>query len=128
MNAYATKSQNAYRASSVMTASHSEHLVMLYDGARRFLHQASVAMAAGDVELTHVKLSRAEDILRHLRNTLDMSQGQLAERLQAIYTFSLDHLRRARFDRDPAKLEQVGEMLGRLRDSWAAIAEPQAAA
>ena len=101
---------------------------MLYDGARRFLYQASVAMATGDIEATHNKLTRAEEIIRHLRNTLDMEQGQLPHRLHAIYTFALEHLRRARFDQDPAKLDQVSDMLGRLRDSWAAVAEPSAAA
>jgi flagellar secretion chaperone FliS len=128
MSAYAANSPSAYRTNSVLTASHSQHVVMLYDGARRFLHQASVAMAAKDHEATANKLGRAEDIIRHLRNTLDMQQGQLALRLYSIYTFSLDHLRRARFDQDPAKVEQVSEMLGRLRDAWAAVSEPRAAA
>ena len=124
MSPYApTASPNAYRASSVLTASPGQLVVMLYDGARRFLQQASVAMADKQIVLAHNKLTRAEDIIRHLRSTLDMDQGQIAERLQSIYTFSLSHLRQARLDQDPRKIDEVADMLGRLRESWAAIAD-----
>jgi flagellar secretion chaperone FliS len=117
-----TYSPNAYRASSVLTASSGQLIVMLYDGARRFLTQAAVAMREHQIPAAHNKLTRAENIIRHLRNTLDMEQGQIAERLHSIYTFSLDHLRQARLEQDPQKVEQVIEMLGTLRESWAAIA------
>lgn len=121
MSTYAP-SPNAYRANSVLTASHGQQIVMLYDGARRFLHQASAAMAERQTVVAHNKLTGAEEILRHLRNTLDMTQGQLPDRLYSIYTFSLNHLRKGRMDQDPAKLDEVNELLGRLRESWAAIA------
>ena len=124
MSTYAaTYSPNAYRASAVLTASPGQLVVMLYDGARRFLHQASVAMGERDVPVAHNKLTRAEEIIRHLRNTLDMDQGELPARLQSIYTFSLSHLRQARLDQDPAKILEIDEMLGKLRESWAAIAD-----
>ncbi|HEY1508669.1 MAG TPA: flagellar export chaperone FliS [Solirubrobacteraceae bacterium] len=111
----------AYRESAVLSAQPEQLVVMLYDGARRFLHQASVAMRDQQVELSHRKLRRAEDILLHLRTALDMEQGQIAERLQAIYVFCQSYLRQARLDRDPAKIERVNALLGELRDAWAAI-------
>jgi flagellar secretion chaperone FliS len=119
----ATYSPNAYRASSVLTASSGQLIVMLYDGARRFLHQAAVAMGEREIVVAHNKLTRAENIIRHLRNTLDMEQGQISDRLYAIYTFSLSHLRQARIEQSPAKLEEINELLGKLRESWAAIAD-----
>lgn len=122
MSALSYSSPRAYRDSAVLTAPPERLVVMLYDGARRFLHQAAAAMRAGDLELSHQKLRRAEDIIAHLREVLDHDKGeQVAARLQAIYTFSLSHLMSARFDRDAGKLDQVSEMLGQLRESWAAI-------
>ncbi len=121
MSTHAPYTPNAYRANAVLTASHGQQIVMLYDGARRFLFQAAAAMSEGHGMAAHNKLTRAEDIIRHLRTTLDMDQGQLPERLNAIYSFSLTHLRQARLDQDPGKLDEVSELLGRLRDSWAAI-------
>jgi flagellar protein FliS len=85
-------------------------------------------MGSGDVPGAHNKLVRAENILRHLRSTLDLDQGQVADRLQAIYTFSLSHLRQGRLEQDAGKIDEVAGMLGRLRASWAAIAEQVEAA
>jgi flagellar protein FliS len=112
----------AYRDSAVLTAPPERLVVMLYDGARRFLYQAAAAMREGQIEASHNKLRRAEDIIVHLRDTLDHERGgPIAPRLAAIYAFSLRHLMQARFDRDPSKLDFVGELLGQLRESWAAI-------
>jgi flagellar secretion chaperone FliS len=124
MSTYAaTHSPNAYRSSAVLTASPGQLVVMLYDGARRFLNQAAVAMDERDIPGAHNKLTRAEDIIRQLRNALDMTQGELPARLQSIYTFSLSHLRQARLDQNPGKILEIDEILGKLRESWAAIAD-----
>ncbi len=79
----AAASPNAYRESAVLSAPPEMLVVMLYDGARRFLFQAGVAMQNQQIELSHRKLRRAEDIIQHLRDTLDMEQGELPQRLEA---------------------------------------------
>jgi flagellar protein FliS len=71
----------------------------------------------------HRKLRRAEDIIIHLRDALDMEQGEISERLHAIYMFCLRHLRQARFDQDPAKIEDVRKLLSELREAWATISQ-----
>ncbi|MGZ4231321.1 MAG: flagellar export chaperone FliS [Solirubrobacteraceae bacterium] len=112
----------AYRESAVLSAQPEQLVVMLYDGARRFLHQAAIAMGEGQVELAHRKLRRTEDILLHLREVLDMEQGgEIAARLESIYMFCQSYLLKARLDRDPAKVDRVSAMLGELRDAWATI-------
>ena len=115
-------SPSAYRQSAVLTASPEQLVVMLYDGARRFLGQATAAMRSGDVETSHLKLRRAEAIIAHLRDTLDLDQGEVAERLQAIYAFCHRHLNDARVQRDPKKIEQVNALLGELRSAWSSVA------
>jgi flagellar secretion chaperone FliS len=117
-----TATPNAYRESAVLSAPPEVLVVMLYDGARRFLFQAGVAMRDRQIELAHRKLRRAEDIIHHLRDSLDMDQGEISQRLEAIYLFCLRHLQQARFDRDANKLEQVSTLLGELREAWATIA------
>ena len=112
----------AYRQSAVLTASPQQLVVMLYDGAHRFLNQAAIAMRSGDVQMAHIKLRRAETIILHLRETLDMSQGEIAERLHSIYIFCGRHLNEARLGRDPEKIERVDGLLCELRDAWAQAA------
>ncbi len=118
-----TASPQAYRENTVLSASPAQLVVMLYDGTRRFLRQAATAMRAGEVERAHNALRSAEQIVAHLDGVLDHEQGgELAEQLHSIYQFCLAYLNRARMGLEADKLEQVGEMLGELRESWAEIA------
>ncbi len=117
-----TASHAAYRRGEVLAASPGELVVLLYDGARRFLRQGAHAMGEQQVERAHNALRRAERIIAHLDATLDDDQGELPQHLHAIYAFCLKHLNDARNEQDPAKVEEVGEMLGELRDAWAQIA------
>jgi flagellar secretion chaperone FliS len=116
----------AYRHNAVLAATPAQLVVMLHDGARRFLRQSAIAMRAGEVERAHTTLRRVELIIAHLDGTLDFEQGQIPARLHAIYQFSLAHLNRGRMGQDPAKLEEVSELLGELRDAWAQIAAQDA--
>ena len=115
-------SPDAYRQSAVLSATPAELVVMLYDGASRFLRQAATAMRARDVERAHNALRRAELIIAHLDGTLDSEQGEIADRLHAIYHFCLAHLNRGRLAQDAGKLEEVSGLLGELRAAWAEVA------
>lgn len=115
-------SPQAYRESAVLTAPPERLVVMLYDGARRFLFQAATAMRDGDVPTAHERLRRAERIVEHLLATLDMSAGEIAERLEAIYVFCLEQLAEGRMRQDADKLDSVSGMLGELREAWAQLA------
>jgi flagellar protein FliS len=113
----------AYRQQSVLTATPGQLVVMLYDGAVRFLHQAAYAMREGNVAVSGNRLQRAEAILDELLATLDLEKGDvIASRLQGIYVFCLRHLMEARLERSPEMIEQVSELLGELRESWAQVA------
>ena len=121
-------SPQAYRESAVLTAPPERLVVMLYDGARRFLQQAATAMRDGDVPTAHERLRRAERIVEHLDATLDLSQGEISERLEGIYAFCLRLMGEARLQRDASRLETVGRLLGELREAWAQLAAGGAAA
>ena len=111
-----------YRENSILTAPPERLVVMLYDGANRFLRQGAEAMRSDAHSASNSRLQRAEAIIDELMSTLDMEQGQVAERLQAIYLFSRRTLMEARLERDPDKVEQVADLLGELREAWASIA------
>lgn len=115
-------SPQAYRESAVLTAPPERLVVMLYDGARRFLSQAAAAMRDGDVPTAHERLRRAERIVEHLLATLDMSQGEIAQRLEAIYVFCLEQLSEGRMRQDARLLDTVSGLLGELREAWAQVA------
>lgn len=115
-------SHAAYRRGAVLAATPGELVVMLYDGARRFLRQAAIAMQAGEFERAHNTLRNAERIIAHLDGTLDYEQGELPQRLHAIYSFCLSQLNAARISQDTVRIEQVSGLLGELREAWSQAA------
>jgi flagellar protein FliS len=121
MSAYQTASR-AYAESSVLTASPERLVVMLYDGAGRFLARAAAATRAGDAGAAGTALGRAGAILDELLATLDPAGGEIAERLRGIYLFCGRELVAAQLRRDPARIERVAKLLAELRESWEAIA------
>jgi flagellar protein FliS len=108
MTPYAT-AQQAYRDSAILTAPPERLVVMLYDGANRFLIQGATAMRDGN-------LSVMND--RQLRATLDMSAGQVAANLESIYSFCQRLLLEARLKQDAEKIDHVAKLLRELRDAW----------
>jgi flagellar protein FliS len=112
----------AYRRGEVLSATPGQLVVLLYDGARRFMRQATTAMRQREIERAHNALRRAERIIAHLDGTLDYEQGELPQRLHSIYVFCLAHLGAARVGLDPVKVEEVAELLGELREAWSQVA------
>ena len=121
MSDYSSAKQ-AYTEASIMTAPPERLVVMLYDGAIRFLSQSAVAMETGNREIATNRLNRARAIIDHLNLSLDMDQGEISERLRAIYLFSKRHMAEALVHQDPTRLKTVARLLGELRESWDAIA------
>ena len=119
----------AYRESAILTASPEQLVVLLYDGALRFLRQAQAAHGEGAHQHARDRLDRAEAIVDELLATLDLEAGgELAHRLQGIYVFCKRCLMECRLERDPAKAATVLRLLGELRGAWAGIAAPAAQA
>jgi flagellar secretion chaperone FliS len=125
MNPYARP--NAYRENSIMTASPEQLVVMLYDGAGRFLRQAEDCMIDGSWLQASEKLSRAEAIIDELLATLDMDAGEVADRLQSIYVFCKTRLIEARIERDAVRVDQVARLLSELREAWSQVRSPAVA-
>jgi flagellar secretion chaperone FliS len=111
-------SPRAYRQNAVLSASPGQLILELYDGARRFLRQASEAMGEHQVERAHNALRRAELIIAHLDEVIDDEQGEISSHLHAVYAVYLSELERARRQQDRGRIELVSRLLGQLRDAW----------
>ena len=118
-----TLAPQAYKESAVLTATPGQLVVMLYDGIRRFLFQATVAMREGNIESCNNRLQRAEAIIDELNATLDMSAGEVSENLRSLYVFSRGHLMQARIKRSPEMIEEVSKLLDTVGDAWREIAK-----
>jgi flagellar protein FliS len=113
----------AYTEASVLTASPGRLVVMLYDGAVRFLSQGAVAMRAGDLERMRDRLRRAEAIVDELNLILDMRYGEIPAQLRSLYLFCKRQIQVASIKVDPERVDHVVHLLTDLRESWEQIAD-----
>lgn len=111
-----------YQQQAVLTASPGQLVVMLYDGACRFLSQGAFAMREADRVRSHERLRRGEAIIDELLCTLNLEAGEIAEQLHGIYVFCKQQLAEARLEDDADKVEWVRDQLADLREAWAQIA------
>lgn len=107
-----------------------EIVVLLYDGAIRQLSQARDAMAGGDLVVKRDALSRGIAIVTELQSMLNLADGgEIAARLDGLYTYIHGCCLDANTQRNPARLDEAVRLLATLRSAWADIAgAPQTAA
>ncbi len=113
----------AYRRTETLSRSPLELVVMLYDGALRFVSEGRAAMVRGDVRARTHAIGRAMAIVGELQNTLNLEEGgEMATELDRLYRFVTDRLVETTVTRDVAPLDQAQKVLMTLRDGWAMIA------
>jgi len=115
MNAY----MNQYQQNHIATASPEQILIMLYDGALRFLGQAASGIEAGDRELRTRYINKSIAILSELSATLDHEiGGDISANLAALYDYMIRELMSANASNDIQPLRVVEKMLAELRETW----------
>ncbi len=114
-----------YFANQVRTASPEKIMIMLYDGAIRFLRQARQAMEEGDRVGRMKKISRVVAILTELSNTLDFEKGgEIAENLDGLYWYMIRELTSVNISETSEPMDTAENILLELREAWSqAIAE-----
>lgn len=111
-----------YLRNTVETATPTRLVVMLYDGAIRFLSQALPAMRSRDFEAQTRFLGKAQDIISHLHAHLDYEAGgSVARQLATVYGPMYDMLTYANIFNDTGRVERVIEVLRDLREAWVEV-------
>lgn len=117
------KGVETYQETAVTTQNKGKLVVMLYEGAIKFLKMAIKEIEAKDPEAKGEHISKAVDILFELNTVLDMDAGgEVATNLRKLYVFMGRHLTEANKEQDAGKIEEVIKMLEELNQSWKAIA------
>ena len=116
-----------YRQTQVQSRTPLELVVMLYDGALTFLHQAREAIERGDIAARRDASSRAIAIISELQSTLNMEQGgEIAQRLDDLYVYVNGRIIAAAAENGVGPIDDATRVLTVLRESWVAIATPAA--
>jgi flagellar protein FliS len=112
----------AYKANQIGTESQGRLIVMLYDGAMKFLHRALEELEAGNHATKGEFINKAIDIIHELNVCLDVDAGgEIAQNLRGLYLFMIRHLSEANQQRDPQRIREVISLLADLNEGWKAI-------
>ncbi|MEA3486414.1 MAG: flagellar export chaperone FliS [Thermodesulfobacteriota bacterium] len=116
-------SQHQYRQTEISTADRGRLVVLLYEGAINFLKKAKNDVQEGNVEAKCNNITRAQDIIQELNNSLKMDEGgEIAGNLRSLYFFMERYLVKAKIERDGIKkMDEVITMLTSLYDVWVEI-------
>jgi flagellar protein FliS len=115
----ASRAAQAYRRVESESRSPLELVVMLYDGALRFVSEARDAHHHKDLRARGKAISKTLAIIGELQNTLDMEKGgSVAEQLDSLYTYINTRLLDVTTKHDIAACDEVHKLLSTLREGW----------
>lgn len=111
---------NQYRETQINTANQGKLIVMLYDGAIKFLNIAIENMKSPNTyDIANTNIIKAQDIVTELLLSLNMNEGgEVSQNLFNLYMYFKKQLLEANIQKDPAVLQPVMDNLKMLRDAW----------
>jgi flagellar secretion chaperone FliS len=119
-NAY----QQKYKNQSIQTASPEKLLLLMYEGAIKFIKKAIVAAEEKKIADRGMNIGRAYDIILELNNTLDHKiGGEIAKNLEQLYMFITEQLTKANITGDPEHLRSSLKILETLYEGWSKAIE-----
>lgn len=111
------------------TVAKTRQVVMLYDGAIRYMQQAKQAIEARQIEERYKLLIRVSEILMGLQSALDFDQGGDVARILYDFYSSLDaRLTRIHRNNSLELCDEVIEELKQMRGVWQEIDSGRASA
>ncbi|MEB3198109.1 MAG: flagellar export chaperone FliS [Candidatus Sericytochromatia bacterium] len=114
-----------YQESNLETASQGKLLLMLYDGAIRFLLTSQFALEQQRWNDAHTANLRAQDIVTELMLCLNMETGEIANNLYRLYDYMNWRLVQSNIRRDVAGVREIISLLRELREAWVEVVKTQ---
>jgi len=119
-----TNPLNIYRKTATTTASPGELVLMLFDGALRFMTAAEIGFQEENFarrnEQIHNNILRAQAIITELQATLNMEVGgEFSENLYRLYDFMQNQLSQANREKNIEKIKVVVGFVQDIREAWA---------
>lgn len=111
--------KNAYKQTSITTASRGQILIMLYEAAIQNIRKACVCIDNKDIAGKGKHIIKAHDILNELVTTLDHNiGGEISKELERLYNFCIEQLIKANMNTDKVPLQGAEKVLTTLLSGW----------
>jgi flagellar protein FliS len=108
----------AYKKNQINTTSSEDLVLMLYDGAIKFIKKAVLAVNNQNFEEANEHFKRAQKIVAGLVSGLNFDAGEIAQNLYSLYEYIHHQLVRANMKKDVQAAEEVLTMIEELRTVW----------
>lgn len=113
-----------YKQTSIQSASREKLLLMLYEGAIKFLKLSITAAENKNIADRGMNIGRCYDIVLELNNTLDHKVApDIAKNLEQLYMFITDKLTQGNISGDPKPLREALKVLETLYEGWVKAVE-----
>lgn len=121
---YGKNAHRTYQAIQITTTDRGRLLLMMYEGAIKFLKQSKAGLEANDIGKFCRFLSKGQAIIAELMNTLDFEKGgKIAKDLDRLYDFMLFYLTEANLYRDAKRIQKVIGLLDTIYGAYKEIIE-----
>ena len=111
--------QNEYQKTKVTTANQGKLIVMLYDGAIKFLTIAIENMEPKTYDIVNSNILKTQDIITELLLSLNMKDGgEISDNLFNLYMYFKKALLDANVKKDAEILKHIIKLLKDMRDAW----------
>jgi flagellar protein FliS len=118
-----------YAKTDIQTADPRAVIVLLYEGAIKFLNRALEEVHRNDRMAMSEYILKTQKIVQFLSASLDFEQGgDIAYNLIRLYDYMRDTLNEANLHASTAKIEEVIALLRTLLDAWKEVAKDPVAA
>lgn len=127
---YSNLASKSYKTASISTVSPGKLILMLYDGALKFMHQAEQGFKDSNFirrnETVNNNLIKAQKIINELQNSLDLSvEGDLPKTLNDLYDYCFNRLEIANIQKKPEAIKEAYKVISDLRSAWADMLQKQ---
>ncbi len=116
---YPAGEKNPYQNTQVSTASGAKLVLMMYDGAIRFITEAKTEIKRKNISATGIRIRKAQGIVSELMGSLNHEKGKdVAKGLEKVYIEVNKVLTEANINGELKPLEDAIMMLENLRSAW----------
>jgi flagellar secretion chaperone FliS len=117
---------NKYKETEISTANQGKLIVMLYDGAIRFLNTALENMSPKTYDVANNNILKAQDIITELTLSLNLQEGNdISQNLLNLYIYFKKRLIEANIKKDSEIIKEIMKYLRDLRDAWEKISSKE---
>ncbi len=114
----------SYRQAATKTAPPGQLVLMLFDGALRFLDRALTGFDLDDPLEFNLAINnnilKAQDIIRELNASLNMEVGgEFASTMRRLYNYYDSQLSKSNLQKEPDGVQLVIRLLTEIRNAWA---------